>query len=131
VPHEQIQNQRQHKILSLNQIPAHFGEAAKKQFDDLTYVQAELFQQAQEANKQWLNRVQTEANLSAEFVSNLSAARSIPEVVTVFQHWGARRLEIMVDDSKHLMGNAQKLMQTGGSLFANESAKTAAPSLDH
>ena len=50
----------------LNRMPIDFAEAAKKRFEELTDVQSELFSR----HKQWLDRVQAEAALSSEFVSN-------------------------------------------------------------
>jgi hypothetical protein len=107
---DQIQSERLSKVPLLNQIPVQFGEIGKKKFEQLTRVQAELFDQVQDANKQWLDRAQKEINLGTEFVSNLSSARSIPEAMTAVQHLGACRLEMMMEDTRHFLSNTQKLM---------------------
>lgn len=100
-------------------IAVNFAETAKKQFEELSDVQSELFERFQEANKRWLNRIQAEASLSSEFVSKLSSAHSIPDAMNVYQEWGARRLEMMAEDVKRVMDDTQKLMQAGTHMLTN------------
>jgi hypothetical protein len=82
-------------------------------------VQTELFERFQAANKRWLDRAQAEASLASELVSKLSSARSIPDAMKAYQDWGTRRFEMMAEDAKHIMDDAQKFMQTGAHMLTN------------
>jgi hypothetical protein len=47
----------------------------KRRMKGFANAQAELFQNWQETNRQWLERVQVESNLASEFASKLTASR--------------------------------------------------------
>ncbi len=96
-----------------------FAATARKRLEGFANAQTEVFQNWQEANQQWLERVQVESNLTSEFASRLTALRSIPEAMIVYQDWARRRFEMMADDAKHLMDNTQKLIQAGAHVFTN------------
>ena len=115
----QSQSERQDKISLLNQLPVDFAETAKKRFKELADVQTELFERFQEANKRWLDRAQAEANFASEFVSRLSSARSIPDVMTAYQYYATRRFEMMADDAKHVLDDTQKFMQMGAHMASS------------
>ncbi len=61
-----------------------FAANAKKRMEGFAKAQAELFENWQETNRQWLERVQVESNLASEFASKLTASRSIPEAMTAY-----------------------------------------------
>lgn len=121
-----VQNESQSKQAGTNpllrEIPIDFTEAAKKNFEELANVQTELLDQFQEAQKQWLDRMQVEANLASEFVAKLSSARSIPDAMTACQEWGARRFAMASKDAKQALDNAQKFLKAATHLFANGAA---------
>ncbi len=96
-----------------------FASTAKKRMEGFANAQAELFQNWQDTNREWLDRIQAESNLASEFASKLTASRSIPEAMTAHQDWIRRRFEMMAEDTKHLMDNAQKFIQAGAHVFAN------------
>ena len=99
-----------------NLVPAQFAEMGKKRIDDLAAMQKELLEKLQEANRNWFDRVQLEANLASEFATKMTAARSIPETATAFQQWSSRRIEMAAEEAKHLMADTQK-SDGGGSTF--------------
>lgn len=121
-----VQNESQSKQAATNpllrEIPIEFTEAAKKNFEEFANVQTELLDQFQEAQKQWLDRMQVEANLASEFVAKLSSARSIPDAMTACQEWGARRFEMASKDAQQALDNAQKFLKAGTHLYANGAA---------
>jgi len=65
--------------LALNSMPAEFAAAGTKRIEEFTKAQADLLDRLQQANRQWIERVQSEASLASEFAAKLSAARSIPD----------------------------------------------------
>jgi hypothetical protein len=110
------QGQQSEKASSFILDPAEFAATAAKRFETFARTQAE---QLQETNRQCLDRVQAEANLASELVSKLTAARSIPDAMTAYQEWGIRRLEMVAEDTKHLMDDMHKFIQMSAQLFAN------------
>lgn len=111
--------ERTEKSSLANLIPTQFAAMGKKQVEEFANVQTELLDKFQEANRQWFDRMQSEANLASEFASKLTAAHSIPEAMIACQEWTNRRFEMMAEDGKHLLADTQKFMKTGTRLLAN------------
>jgi hypothetical protein len=97
------------------------AETIKQRVDEFGKAQTELLDKFQEANRQWLERMQREAELTSEFASKLTAARSIPETMSACQEWTRRRLEMMSEDGKHLLADMQSFMETGARLMPSGS----------
>jgi hypothetical protein len=115
----QAHGERREKFSPFNLAPADIAAAAMKSFEEFAEAQAKQFDNFQERNRQWLIRVEAETNLASEFVPKLTAARSIPDAMTVYKEWGDKRLEMMAEDTKHIIENAQKFMQASAQLLAN------------
>jgi hypothetical protein len=98
--------------LNLTEIPG----MGNKWIEGFVNVQTELFEKLQESNKQWLDRLQSEANMASDLASTLASARSMPDVMTACQEWSNRRFVMMAEDGKHLFADAQKFMETGARL---------------
>ena len=114
---KESQNERT-ETSALSSMPAEFAAAGRKRFEDFTKAQTELIEKLRELNRQWIERVQSEANLVSEFASKLSAARSIPDAMSACQEWTSRRFEMMADDGKHLLADTQKFMETSARLLS-------------
>ena len=102
-----------------NITPSEFAAMGKKRLEELVAMQTELFEKFQEMNRNWFERLQSEAALASEFTNRLTAARSIPETTTVCQDWAKRRMEMSAEDAKRLMADGQKVFQTGTNMLAN------------
>lgn len=98
---------------------ADFMATTKKQFDDFTATQADLLEKFRETNRQWLDRMQAEMSLAATFSTKLIGARSFPEAMSTCQEWTHRRIEMLAEDTKHVMDDTQKFMQAGAHLLGN------------
>lgn len=85
----------------------------KRRLDEFANVQSEFFGKYQQAGRYWLDRVQAEVDLASGFTTKLTAARSVPDAVSVYQEWGRRRFEMMLEDAQHLWHDAQKFTQMG------------------
>ena len=72
---------------------------------DFANTQTELLDKQQKTNRVWFDRMQSEANLASDLGSKLTAARSIPDMMTAWQFWAARRAEMMADERTHLLTN--------------------------
>ena len=91
----------------------------KKRLDELVAKQTEQLEKLQEVNRNWIDRIQSQAKLGSEFVAKLTAARSIPEVATAYQEWASRQMEMATEDAKRIFADGQKLAETGARLLSN------------
>jgi hypothetical protein len=82
-------------------------------------MQTELFEKLQEINRNWIDRMQSEAALASEFTTKLTAARSIPETATACQDWARRRMEMSAEDAKRLAADGQEVLKTGTQMLTN------------
>jgi hypothetical protein len=98
------------------------GELAalgKKRIGDFVRAQTELLDGFQEANRHWLERFESEANLASEFASKLSATRSLPDAIAVSRDWASEYLAMLAEDGRHLADDTRKFMETGARLLSN------------
>lgn len=107
------------KASPLNLMPAELAAMGKKRVEDFVNAQTELFEKFQASNKQWLDRMESEAGLASDLASKLISARSIPDAMTACQQWSNRRFEMMAEDGRHVFADAQKLVETATRLFSN------------
>jgi hypothetical protein len=89
------------------------AEATKTRMENLATIQLQLLEDAQEASREWVDRVQAEAGMASVFASRLTAARSIPDAIAAYQEWGAQQLLLVAQDAKHWMDKTQKFIQVG------------------
>jgi hypothetical protein len=90
-----------------------------KSMEEFAKVQAELFGTLQETHRHWFDRIQSEARLASEFAHEVTSAGSIPDAVAACQEWTSRRLDMMLDDNRHLLTHSQKVMKTGALFLSN------------
>ena len=79
----------------------------------------ELLDQVRQVNQQWIERLQYQANLASKLAAQLAAAHSIPEAMSIYREWTSQQLEIMANDGKHLLDDAQKVIGASARLFSN------------
>jgi CRISPR/Cas system-associated endonuclease Cas1 len=102
-----------------------FAALGKKRMEAFVNAQTELLDEIQEANRHWMDRFQSEANLASEYASNLSGARTIPDAMAVSRDWATRYFQRLAEDGKHFVDDTRKFMETGARLFANGPAAAA------
>lgn len=73
----------------------------------------ELFENFNETSRRWLGCFEAEAKLTSELAAKLTAARSFPDIIAAYRVWGTSQLEMMGEETKHFLDDAQKLMQSG------------------
>ncbi len=82
-------------------------------------MQTEQLEKLQEVNRNWIDRMKSQAKLGSEFAAKLTAARSIPEVATAYQEWAGRQMEMAAEDAKRIFADGQKLAETGARFLSN------------
>jgi hypothetical protein len=94
-------------------IPSEFITMGRQHIHECVKAHSELVDRCQEANRSWLEYLQSEADLSAEFTSKMIAARSIPSAATALLEWTSRHMEVVTVDAKHVLADTQKIMEIG------------------
>ena len=89
-------------------------------------AQSELLDEIHEANRHWMDRLESEANLASEYASKLSTTRTIPDAVAVLRDWATRYFQTLAEDSQHLADDTRKFIETGTRLFSNGFERPAA-----
>ena len=105
-----------------NLIPPKLAAMGNKRLAELVAMQTEQLEKLQEVNRNWIDRMQSQAKLGSEFVAKLTAARSIPEVATAYQEWASRQMEMATEDAKRIFADGQKLAETGGAFVVQRLA---------
>ena len=93
--------------------PASLTEAGTKGIESMMTMQTEFFNAVREINEGWFGRANSEIELTSEFFAKLAAARSIPDAMAASQEWANRRMEMLAEDSRHLLSDGQKIMGAG------------------
>ncbi len=99
--------------LPFNFDPSAFAAVGQKRLEELAAIQNELFQEIQEANRRWTERLLAETKLSAEFASRMMSTGSIPEAINIMQEWTSHRFEMVAKDGQRLLDDTQKFIATG------------------
>jgi hypothetical protein len=102
-----------------------FATLGQKRMEAFVNAQTELLDEIQEANRRWMDRFQSEANLASEYASKLSGARTIPDAMAVSRDWATRYFQMLAEDGRHFADDTRKLMETGARMFANGPALAA------
>jgi phasin protein len=98
------------------------GELAalgKKRIGEFIRVQTEILDELHEANRHWLDRFESEANLASEFASRLSSARTMPDAMAASREWATQYWAMLAEDGRHFADDTRKMMETGARLFSS------------
>ena len=98
--------------------PLGFTKLGGRQAENFVEVQKELQSLIQQANRDWLARVEKERALASELAANLTAAKSLPDVAKEYQAWMTRRMELMAEDSQKFFADSQKFMNSAVRLMS-------------
>jgi hypothetical protein len=96
------------------------AEMGKKRVENFVDAQRELLNQLQERNRQWFDRMQSEAKVASDFANKVMGARSVPEAMTAYQEWANRQLEMTAEDAKRLFTDGQKFIEASTRLLSSE-----------
>jgi hypothetical protein len=102
-------------------LPSELTAMGSERLNDFVNVQTEFLDKIEQSNRYWLDRLQSEANLASEFAAKLTAARSLPDAISVCQECTNRRIEMIAEDGRQAFTNTQSLMKTGARLWSNGS----------
>jgi Phasin protein len=99
--------------------PAQFSELGKQQLDALLAMQKEFFEAAQEMNRAWSARTESEAAIVSQFLGKLAAARSLPDAMSAYQECMGKQIELLTQEGRRFYEDSTKLMTKSARLFPN------------
>ena len=100
-------------------VSTEIAEMGKKRVQNFVDAQRELVNQVQETNRQWYDRMQSEAKVASDCANKLIAARSIPEAMTACQEWANRQLQMTAEDAEHFFSDGQKFIEASTRLLSS------------
>jgi hypothetical protein len=95
------------------------AEMGKKRMEGFVDAQKEMLNNLQESNRQWFDRMQSEAKVASDFANKMMGARSIPDAMTLYQEWANRQLEMTTEDAKRFFADGQKFMECSTRLLSS------------
>jgi hypothetical protein len=96
------------------------AEMGKKRIENFVDAQRELLNQVQETNRQWFDRMQSEAKVASDYANKVMVARSVPDAMTAYQEWANRQLEMTAEDAKRFFADGQKFIEASTRLLSSE-----------
>ncbi|HET7447388.1 MAG TPA: hypothetical protein VFJ49_05680, partial [Methyloceanibacter sp.] len=64
----------------------------------------------EEIRDEWLSRMKSEADQTAEVMEKIRTAVSLSEATAAYQEWMSRRMERVAEDNRRLQIDAQKVI---------------------
>jgi uncharacterized damage-inducible protein DinB len=95
-------------------------EIGKNRIQNFIDAQRELLNHLQKANRQWFDRMQSEAKVASEFANKVIGARSLPDAMITCQEWASWQFEATAEDTKRLFTDGQKFMEASARLLSNQ-----------
>jgi len=80
--------------------------------------QTEMLGLLSEIGQEWFARATTEAELAFKLPNTLTAARSVPDAISVYQEWLGEWMTMRGEDGRRLMSDSQRIVETGVRCFA-------------
>lgn len=87
-----------------------FMAEGRQRLEDFADAQSLFWDRLQNANRKWLDRMQNEASMAAEFANRLTAAKSLTETASLLQTWTQKHMEMVTEDARRVMSDTQELM---------------------
>lgn len=99
-----------------------FMAEGRQRLEDLADAQSHFWDRLQSANRNWLDRMQNEASMAADFANKLTSAKSLTETASLFQNWTMKHMEMATEDARRMMSDTQEIMAAGARFWTNMGA---------
>ena len=99
--------------------PAAFNAFSKEQSEALSDMQKEFSKLIEQANADWVARMELERELATELTGRLAASKSLPDAAKAYQEWMGRRMETMAKDSQKFFADSQKFVTSMNRFMSN------------
>lgn len=96
-----------------------FMAEGRQRLEGLAEAQTQLWDRLQHSNSKWLDRIQNEAAMTADFVNKLTSAKTMTETASLFQNWTVKHMEMATEDARRAISDAQDILAAGARLWTN------------
>jgi hypothetical protein len=96
-----------------------FMTEGQHRLEEMADAQSQFWDKLQHANRNWLDRMQNEASMAADFASKLTSAKSLTETANLFQSWTVKHMEMASEDARRMMSDTQEIMAAGARFWSN------------
>jgi len=90
-----------------------------ERFASLLEMQKELLGTFEEIRREQLARTMEEASFVAELAAKVTSARSVPDIIAIYQEWITRHMTMFAEDSRRFMDDSQKVANITARLLSN------------
>ena len=91
--------------------PEAFLKIGREQTEATLEMQKQLLETCEQASRAWLARVHSEVELWSDLANKLAATRSVPEALSVYQHYVAERMQLAAGDTRRMLEECQKITE--------------------
>jgi hypothetical protein len=91
--------------------PPQFVDFGKEGTQAMLNMQKELLEAYEQASRAWLARVKSEADFWSDLATKLTATKSVPEALGVYQESVAQRMQMAGEDGRRLFEECQRISQ--------------------
>jgi hypothetical protein len=109
---------------SSSSAPSPFGEMGPHNVKAALRLQMEMFEVLHDVGRDWLKRAASEAELALNLPNKLTAAQTVPAVLSAYQEWLGEWMSMVSEDGRHFIADGQKIVDRSVSCFADRSPGT-------
>ena len=104
--------------------PQNVFQIGANRFESLLEVHRKLINAFEQVQRDRLARTMEETKLASEFAAKVASARSIPDVMAIYQQWITKCEEMMAEDGRKFLDDSQKMANAVLSLLSNGENRT-------
>jgi len=96
-----------------------FFQLGAKRFESLMEMHKELLDTFERVQRDRLARTMEETKLASEFAAKVTGARSIPEIMAIYQDWMTKCAQMFDEDGRKFLDDSQKVANAALCLLSN------------
>jgi len=97
----------------------HLADLGKHHLDTLIRAQSQFLRDAEEMNRTWTSRVESEVALISALFTKLASAKTLPDTLSAYQECLSDHLQLLSQDSARIYEGAGKFLASSAHLFSN------------
>jgi hypothetical protein len=113
------QEERQGDRGAAGRVASDFVTEGRQRIEDFADAQSQFWDRVQTSNRKWLDRMQNEASMAADFANKLTSAKSFTETANIFQNWTVKHMEMATEDARRMLSDTQEIMAAGARFWSN------------
>ena len=119
--HVEAQSGRVRKVAPPNSSPQPSDDAWAGAARTFGKLQARAIENMAEANRRWVQRAQSEADLVLDLATKLASGRTFSESTSAYQEWIQRKFDLAAHDAEAVLAGSSKISEFGASLLSTGS----------